>query len=65
VVDDAVDTGTSLSIALRKLHELCPQAEIRTAALTVTTPDPVVRPDYTIYNNRTLLRFPWSMDARQ
>lgn len=63
VVDDAIDSGASMIHAIKMLQEQCPRAEVRTAVLTVTTPSPMVSPDYVIYNNQTLLRFPWSMDA--
>lgn len=58
VVDDAADSGATLAAVLRAIG---PKA-VAVAVLTVTTPDPAVRPDYTLYDNRTLLRFPWSKD---
>lgn len=64
VVDDAVDSGATLRQVLAEVHRLNADAVVRTAALTVTTPEPVCMPDYTLYNNRTLLRFPWSMDMK-
>lgn len=62
VVDDAVDSGHTLQTVLGRVHRLAPEAEVRTAALTVTTPNPVVRPDYCLYRNGTLIRFTWSND---
>jgi hypoxanthine phosphoribosyltransferase len=62
VVDDAVDSGTTLDAVLRHLAALG-RAEIRTAVLTVTFPQPAVLPDYTVYPKGVLLRFPWSDDA--
>lgn len=65
VVDDAVDSGATLRAVLGALRKVVPGADIRSAVLTVTTTNPVVRPDFTIYNNHTLLRFPWSKDYRK
>ena len=63
VVDDAVDSGITLKTVVEAVSELAPHAEIRTATITVTIPRPVLMPDYYIYNNGTLIRFPWSKDA--
>ena len=32
------------------------------AVVTVTSVKPLIMPDYFLYNNRTLVRFPWSID---
>lgn len=64
VVDDAVDSGHTLYSVLVCLREKAPQARIESAVITVTTTSTVVEPDYTLYDNLTLVRFPWSMDAR-
>lgn len=63
VVDDAVDSGESLAAVLAALKALSPEAQIRSAAITVTTASPVASPDYSIYS-RILVRFPWSKDYR-
>lgn len=62
IVDDAVDSGRTLKKVRDSIHSLYPQAEIRTAVLTVTQPKPLAMPEYTIYNNSTLIRFPWALD---
>jgi hypoxanthine phosphoribosyltransferase len=63
VVDDAVDTGTTLSRILDIVRSQVPlAARIRSAVITVTTPQPAALPDYTLYR-RQLCRFPWSFDA--
>lgn len=62
IVDDAVDSGRTLKAVANALKELYPRAELRTAAITVTTANPLASPDYFIYNDKTLIRFPWSMD---
>lgn len=63
IVDDAVDSGLTLRIVVNAVRRATPQAEIRTAVITATTPDPMIRPDYALYRDQTLIRFPWSIDA--
>lgn len=63
VVDDAVDSGNTLMAVKEIIESLDSDVEIRTAAITVTTSAPAIIPDYYIYHNRTLIRFPWSKDA--
>jgi hypoxanthine phosphoribosyltransferase len=63
IVDDAVDSGTTLSVVLSAVRSLAPHgATIRSAAITVTTERPLALPDYALYH-RQLCRFPWSLDA--
>ncbi|HWM60527.1 MAG TPA: hypothetical protein VNN98_00170 [Rhizomicrobium sp.] len=63
VVDDAVDTGTTLSVVMDAVRRHAPPAaNIRSAAITVTTERPLISPDYVLYY-RQLCRFPWSLDA--
>ncbi len=63
VVDDAVDSGATLAAVLAELRRIAPEtASLRSAAVTITTPQPLVRPDFALFN-RQLCRFPWSMDA--
>jgi hypoxanthine phosphoribosyltransferase len=63
IVDDAVDSGTTLSVVLGAVRQRAPRAAtIRSAAITVTTERPLASPDYALYH-RQLCRFPWSLDA--
>lgn len=62
VVDDAVDSGVTLAAVMRRVRAEVPDAEIRSAVVTVTTSGPLFTPDYTIYNDNILIRFPWSID---
>ncbi len=64
VIDDAVDSGVTLSATVDALRELCPEARIVTAVLTVTRPDAIISPDIALHRDRTLIRFPWSNDYR-
>lgn len=65
LVDDAVDSGVTMYRIVMALRSENPKIDLRTAAITVTTDDPIVRPDWALYNNGILIRFPWSMDARK
>ena len=63
VADDAVDSGGTLITVLRQLQAVCPAGtEIRSAVITQTLEQPIVRPDYALYRG-LLCRFPWSFDA--
>lgn len=63
IVDDAVDTGATLfRVKEAVLGRAPPSARIRSAVITVTTPDPMAAPDLALYRGQ-LCRFPWSLDA--
>lgn len=64
IVDDAVDSGATLDAVRRAVKLKSPQADVLTAVITVTTRKPLVFPDFSLYNNLTLIRFPWSIDNR-
>lgn len=62
VIDDAVDSGTTLAAVIRAIVKANPAAKIKSAVITATTSTPVARPDFSLYSNHTLIRFPWSKD---
>lgn len=64
VIDDAIDSGETLLAIVESLKDRNPGAQIVTAVLTVTTSRPRIMPDYTLYNDKTLIRFPWSNDYK-
>lgn len=64
IVDDAVDSGDTLLSVVKAIQRIVPDAEVKSAVLTVTTSKPAISPDYSIWNDKTLLRFPWSLDYR-
>lgn len=64
IVDDSVDSGATLDAVRRAVKLKSPQADVLTAVITVTTRKPLVFPDFSLYNNLTLIRFPWSIDNR-
>lgn len=64
VVDDAVDSGVTLNAVTLAVDSVCSEgAQIKTAVLTVTNEDPIMKPDYFLHTE-VLLRFPWSNDFR-
>lgn len=64
IVDDAVDRGKTLASVVKILREYSPKAEIKSAVITVTQPSPVIMPDFYLYNDSTLIRFPWASDMK-
>ena len=63
VVDDAVDSGTTMRAVVQALRKANPAARIRTAAIVVTMPEPQIWPDTVLFTN-VLIRFPWARDYR-
>jgi uncharacterized protein len=64
VLDDAIDSGITLSVVVTALRDVLPEeTRITSAVLTQTRPDPVFKPDVALYYC-TLCRFPWSFDYR-
>lgn len=64
LLDDAVDSGATLKAIVDKIRSTYPTADIRTAVITITSPDAVFMPDYYIYNDLTLIRTQWSIDMK-
>ena len=65
IVDDAVDSGKTLKTIVDEVRKKYLTAEIKTAVITVTTKQPIILPDYYLFYNHTLIRFPWSADSRR
>lgn len=64
IIDDAIDTGATMMKITAELSAEFPNCSIRTAVITTTTEHPSITADYSLYHNNTLIRFPWSIDAR-
>ena len=62
LIDDAIDTGATIQKAAEEILRAFPGIKIKVAVITVTTDHPLYEADYCLYHNRTLCRFPWSMD---
>lgn len=65
LVDDAIDSGATLLLIKQYLLNEFPNIDVKIAVITVTTRHPLVMADYYRYNNRTLIRFPWSNDIKR
>ena len=65
IVDDAIDSGATMSGVIKALNEQFPGNTIKTAAITVTTPQPSHKVDFKIFKNLELVRFPWSKDMKK
>lgn len=65
VIDDAVDSGATLHKVMTELQAVYPTVTFKSAVLTVTSPAPIYRPDYTLFDNQTLIRTPWSIDMKK
>jgi len=63
IVDDAVDSGATLQAVRLAVKRFRPDADVLTAVITVTMRKPLALPDFSLYNDLTLIRFPWSMDS--
>ena len=64
IIDDAVDSGASLFHIMHAIRVINPFADIKTAVITLTNRHAIIKPDFMIFNNNTLVRFPWSEDAK-
>lgn len=63
VVDDAVDSGATLSAVCEALKRVYPGLTVNSATIVVTTSRPTIQPDVTLFRN-VLIRFPWSADMK-
>lgn len=62
IVDDAIDSGVTMQRVLEAVRRIAPGASVATAVINVTTRRHLVEPDYRLYADRRLVRFPWSKD---
>ena len=60
VVDDAIDSGETILDIVESIRKVSSEVKVITAVITVTTRTPLLQPDFSIYDNRTLRRVPWS-----
>lgn len=63
IVDDAVDSGTTMKSVYNAVSNVVPHAVVKTAALTCTRAKSLIYPDFLLYNPKTIIRFPWAPDA--
>jgi phosphoribosylpyrophosphate synthetase len=62
LVDDAIDTGSSIRQIKSVLAEVNPAATVLVASVVQTFKTPLSTPDVVLYKG-VLVRFPWSQDA--
>lgn len=65
IVDDAVDSGHTLFSVVEAVKHIAPKLLIKTSVITITDSFPKIHPHYSLYNQKTLIRFPWSKDMTQ
>lgn len=63
LIDDAIDTGTTILAIKHVIKDLNPNIDIKIGVLTVTHKAPYIQPDYTLYRG-VLLRCPWAEDYK-
>lgn len=69
IIDDAIDSGYTMNNATKYIDWLsipmpgCNQNIIKIAVATTTYKNPIIRPNYSLYN-RTIIRFPWAFDNK-
>lgn len=65
LIDDAIDTGATISAVRKGLVDKYGNINFKIAAITVTTDAPALDADFYTYHDRTLVRFPWSIDYKK
>lgn len=64
IIDDAIDSGDTLFAIVKTLKNANRNATFRIAVMTETMEQSRLHADYSLYRNKTLIRFPWSNDYR-
>ncbi|MBU3823022.1 hypothetical protein KO566_13200 [Flavobacteriaceae bacterium XHP0103] len=64
LVDDAIDTGSTMFIVKNNLTRIFGNCQIKTAVISWTIPESIIKPDFYIFNN-VLVRYPWSKDFKE
>ncbi len=64
VVDDSIDSGSTMSAVVGFVQRISPEADVGSAVVVVTHHTPTITPDYCLYRG-VLCRFPWSDDFKR
>ncbi|WP_100612055.1 phosphoribosyltransferase [Confluentibacter lentus] len=64
LVDDAIDTGTTMFIVKNNMVRIFDDCEIKTAVISWTIEESIIKPDFYIFKD-VLVRFPWSKDFKE
>jgi len=63
VVDDAIDSGQTMKVTIETIRKYNPFAEIRLTVINTTFINPLVEPDYCLFE-RQIVRYPWANDVK-
>ncbi|RED48417.1 hypoxanthine phosphoribosyltransferase [Seonamhaeicola aphaedonensis] len=63
IIDDAIDTGKTMSIVKNNLSKIFPGTRIEIAVISWTLTGSIIKPDYYLYKEE-LVRFPWAKDYK-
>ena len=63
VLDDAVDSGVTLTKVVEAISKIIPEAIVVTAVLSWTNSRSLITPNHYVYKD-VLVRFPWSLDYK-
>lgn len=64
IIDDSVDSGSTLLAVKRAIESTKPGVKIITAVVAVTTPHPLIQPNIKAINDTVLVRYHWSTDYK-
>ncbi len=64
LVDDAIDTGSTVLAIKNFIHTIDANIEVKIAVLTTTHKEPYIKADFSLFK-RVLLRCPWSEDYKE
>lgn len=64
LVDDAIDTGSTMFVVKNNLVRIFGDRQIKTAVISWTISESIVKPDFYIFND-VLVRYPWSKDFKE
>lgn len=63
IIDDCIDTGNTIKVLRDYISDIREDMHFKVATITITHKHPVVDADFMLYN-RTICRFPWSMEIK-
>ena len=64
IVDDAIDSGSTVQSVEETIKKQFPLTEIKIAVINVTQKRSLNIKDFSAYNECVLIRFPWSLDFK-
>ncbi|MFT7156144.1 MAG: hypoxanthine phosphoribosyltransferase [Parvicella sp.] len=63
IIDDCIDTGATVQALVSHINTINQNIKIKVAVITVTHKNPLIKADYQLFE-RTICRFPWSMEIQ-